>query len=175
MYLAPALKIAIPFAILDREDLSRVHDDEGPEAEEAEKACEDMRKLRGIKVQAFNDAQRMTAGLALCWAEQYLYGYIDALGKGSDKEEIRVAKKQMAQIRAVRLEHFGYTEREKSDMASVAIPIGGKVRHDALVKLLGNTVVACNSCPTKTNMRAVGDKCPNCSTGTFQSTAATKA
>ncbi len=38
MYLGPALKIAIPFAILDREDLARANDETGPAAQDAEKA-----------------------------------------------------------------------------------------------------------------------------------------
>ena len=132
MYLGPALKIAIPFAILDREDLARANDETGPAAQDAEKACDAIRKLNGVKVHTFSEAQRETARLVLCWAEQYLYGYIDALGKGSEKEEIRLSKKQMSQIRAVRLEHFGYTEREVCDIRSTEIPIGGKENHEAL-------------------------------------------
>lgn len=174
MYLGTALKIAIPFAILDREDLARANDYEGSAAEEAEKACADLRALVGVKPKAFTDAQKETARLALCWADQYLYGYLDALGKGSDADEIRVCTKQRLQIRKVRLQHFGYTENEEFAKQADEVEIGGDARHLALIKLLGDTVVVCPTCKTRTNMRSVGEKCNNCHTGTFQTYTATE-
>lgn len=173
MYLGTALKLAIPFAILDREDLSRVYDHEGSAAEEADKACEDLRALLGVKTQAFTAAQRQTARLALWWAEQYLYGYLDALDKSSYADEIRVSKKQMLQIRKVRLQHFGHTDIEVFAQRATPVPIGGDDHHLGLIKLLGNTVVVCPTCKTTTNMRSAGEKCNNCQTGTFQTYSAT--
>ena len=174
MYLGTALKIAIPFAILDREDFARVYDNEGSAAEEAEKSCADLRGLVGVKTQTFTAAQNESARLALCWAEQYLYGYLDALDKGSDVDEIRQSNKQMLQIRKVRLEHFGYTDQEKFSKQATEVEIGGDARHLALIKLLGSTVVECPKCKTRTNMRSVGEKCNNCHTGTFQTYTATE-
>lgn len=168
MYLGPALKIAIPFAILDREDMARVYGDTGPAAEEAKKACADLRSLAGIKATKFTASQKETARLALCWADQYLFGYIDALNAKVDKDEVRAMTKQMEHIRAVRLHHFGFTANEASARRAIAVPIGGDEHQEALVKLLGNTVLECTSCPTKTNMRKIGDPCPTCNIGTFQ-------
>lgn len=168
MYLGPALKIAIPFAILDREDMARVHGDEGPTADEANKACADLRIIAGLNAPAFTPSQRETARLALCWAEQYLYEYIDALNPEADGAEVRAMTKQMTQIRAVRLHHFGLTDIESSARRAIAVPVGGAEHHEALVKLLGSSVLKCTACPTKTNMRKVGDLCTACNIGTFQ-------
>ncbi|WP_155293141.1 hypothetical protein [Comamonas testosteroni] len=168
MYLGPALKIAIPFAILDREDMARVYGDTGPAAEEANKACADLRRLKGIKASKYTASQKETARLALCWAEQYLFGYIDALNAKVDKDEVRAMTKQMEHVRAVRLHHFGFTANEASSMRATAVPIGGDEHQEALLKLLGSSVLKCTACPTQTNMRKVGDTCTTCNIGTFQ-------
>lgn len=111
MYLATALKIAIPYAILDREDMARVYGYEGPEAAEADKACSDLKALQGIPPAKFTAEQRECARLALVWGEQYLVGYIDALGD-SDKAELELSRKQRRQIRKVRFHHYGKTQGE---------------------------------------------------------------
>lgn len=166
MYLGSALKIAIPFAHLDRLDLARSYGYEGPVAEEAERACAELKALEGVKVSAFTAAQRETARLALCWAEQYLYGYIDALTESD--AEAKSMKKLMAQLRKVRLEHFGYTENETAIARSVALPIGGAEADKNLCKLLRSVSVVCPSCKTSTNMYSPGDSCSSCNEGIFQ-------
>nr|WP_158387883.1 hypothetical protein [Comamonas testosteroni] len=166
MYLGSALKLAIPFAILDREDYARVYEFRGPQAREAEVACNDMRAIAGIKPSRLSAEQRETARLALCWAEQYLFGYLDALA-GSNKAEARMSTNQLNLIRKARLEHFGATENEVAIARCIAVPIGGVGDIDSLMKMLSNVVV-CPSCNTRTNGRSAGDACNTCTNGIFQ-------
>lgn len=166
MYLGSALKLAIPLAILDRVDFARVHGFAGADAAEAEKACDDMRAIAKLKVSQFSAAQRETARLALCWAEQYLYGYVDAQAQ-ADKTEADLSRKQMKQIRKVRLDHFGATENEARIARCVTVPIGGIEADEALLRMLRNVVV-CSRCNTRTNARVDGDVCNTCKVGTFQ-------
>ncbi|MEG2048405.1 MULTISPECIES: hypothetical protein [Comamonas] len=77
MYLGTALKLAIPFAILDREAMADAHTS-GPDADAAHKACVDMRAIRGVKPSTFTAEQRETARMSLLWGEQYLAGFMDA-------------------------------------------------------------------------------------------------
>lgn len=111
MHLRSALRIAIPFAIMDRRDLAQAYGNEGPEAEAARKACADLNAIVGLKPAKFAPGQRETARLALLWGEQYLDGYIDAIGI-SEKRELKASIRQRQQIRSVRFEHFGKTGLE---------------------------------------------------------------
>lgn len=95
----------------DRRDLAQAYGRMGPEAEAATQACSDLLALVGIKPAKFSDFQRETARLALLWAEQYLDGYIDAIGESS-RHELKVARRQRMQIREVRFKHFGSTALE---------------------------------------------------------------
>ena len=120
MHLATTLRFAIPFAMHDRRDLAQAYGRMGPEAEAATQACSELLALVGIKPAKFSDSQRETARLALLWAEQYLDGYIDALGESS-RQELKVARRQRMQIRKVRFEHFGSTALEV--MFQQAVPV----------------------------------------------------
>lgn len=166
MYLGTALKMAIPFAILDREDMARVHGYEGPAAKEASQACADLRALAGIKTANFSAAQKETARLALCWAEQYLYGYVDAQAHVNNSEA-KKSHKQMNQIRKVRVDHFGLTANEASSARCTAVPIGSDKAHAALLRMLRDVVV-CPSCDTRTNSRVEGEVCSTCKKGVFR-------
>lgn len=111
MYLGAALKLAVPWAVLDREDMARAYGYEGPEAAEAKKSCVDLKAMQGLKPGKFNAEQREIARLALLWAEQYLFGYMNAI-KDFDKTEFAVSRKHWRRIRQVRMEHFGKTKGE---------------------------------------------------------------
>lgn len=167
MYLGAALKRALPYAILDREDFVRTRTEDGAELEEARKACDDLKALAGVKVHKFTETQRETARLALCWAEQYLEGYIDALGS-SDKQELEVSSKELRQIRAVRLEHFGLTANEAEIKTCTLVEFDGGRRFGDLMEMLRPVMVVCGSCSTKTNGRSAGDSCSWCKVGVFQ-------
>ena len=113
--------------------MARVYGYEGPEAAEAEKACADLTALQGIPPAKFTAEQRESARLALVWGEQYLVGYIDALGE-SDKAELELSRKQRRQIRKVRFDHYGKTQgevlTESAELVDIreAIDIVGSMR-----------------------------------------------
>lgn len=136
-------------------------------AQEAEAAREALRCLTGIKASAFDVKQRETARLALCWGEQYLEGYLDAVGD-SCPFEASLAAKQKRQIRQVRLEHFGLTENEASISKCSSVAIGSNSDWCQLSMLLKPVCVVCNECKTYTNGYKVGDTCSQCKTGTFE-------
>lgn len=121
----------------------------------------------GQQATHFTVKQKETARLALCWAEQYLYGYLDALGSNG-KTERAVTTRQMNQIRKVRLEHFGQTSKEASIARCVTVPLGGAENFDSLLKFLHKVVVVCSNCKTMTNGRVAGDPCNTCKIGVFQ-------
>lgn len=108
MYLKPALKLAIPFAIEDRRAMEHAYGNQGPEADEARNARRDLQELQSHLASNLDAQQRETARLALVWAEQYLHGLMDAV-KHADKREYATARKQMRRLRSVRMEHFGKT------------------------------------------------------------------
>ncbi|MGB6104903.1 hypothetical protein [Diaphorobacter nitroreducens] len=111
MHLRSALRLAIPFAIRDRLDLAQAYGNEGAEAEEARKACAGLKGLVGLKPSKFEPSQLEIARLALLWGEQYLDGYIDAIGT-TDKQELKISIRQRHQIRSARFKHFGKTGLE---------------------------------------------------------------
>lgn len=170
MYLGTALNLAIPYALLDREDLIRVYDGEGPVASEAEKHCADLKVLASVKTSKFTPAQRETARLALCWAEQYFIGYADAQDE-SDKAEAKWSLKCREQIRKVRLKHFGFTETEVSKQRCITVPVGSVANNNALLNM--HKHVVCTNCNTSTNGYSAGDICKSCKTGIFQDINAT--
>ena len=122
MHLATALRFAIPFAMHDRRDLAQAYGQMGPDAEAATQACSDLLALVGIKPAKFSDSQRETARLALLWAEQYLDGYIDALGESS-RHELKIARRQRMQIRKARFDHFGATALEVMSQRAKAVDV----------------------------------------------------
>lgn len=163
MYLGTALKLAIPFAILDREAMADAHTS-GPDADAAHKACVDMRAIRGVKPSTFTAEQRETARMSLLWGEQYLAGFMDATGE-SDKAEFDLAKKQRQQIRRVRFEHFGNTVGEAAMKGCSDMPVGGR-HNDKFFSMLSHVV--CPVCKTRTNGASAGDLCRACKTGIFE-------
>lgn len=72
MYLAAALKHAIPHAIEDRTSLADAYNQKGPAAEDALAAAKRLIKLKGIKPSRFAKEQAELARWALVWAEQNL-------------------------------------------------------------------------------------------------------
>lgn len=122
--------------------MARAYGGTGPDAQAARKACRELRAIAGVKPARFKSNQRETARLALLWGEQYLDGYIDAIGE-SDPCELQLARRQRQQIRQVRFEHFGKT----------ALEVMGEraVRVDALEYLAGvaeskeNTLEICQT------------------------------
>lgn len=167
MYLKSALALAIPYAILDREDMERAFDYEGEDAKAASEAVIYLQGLRGLSPANFTSEQREQARMALLWGEQYLSGLIDALGE-SDKAELVLALKHRRQIRSVRIRDYGNTLGEREIANSIEVPIGSRKDMEALINML--SLVACPCCGTRTNMRAVGDVCNWCKQGVFAET-----
>jgi hypothetical protein len=122
MHLKTALRIAIPFAVEDREAMVAAYGGEGPEADESRALGKSFRDLIGLRPAAFTEEQKETARLALCYAEQHLDGYIAALN-GFDKKEVAMARKQRQQICRVRREHFGKTWIEDACKGAVAVDV----------------------------------------------------
>lgn len=163
MYLKSALNLAIPLAILDREDMEQACGYEGPEAQAAAQAVIDLRKLGRVSPANFTRAERELARMCLLWGEQYLEGYIES-HQGRDVAATNKAIKEKAQIRAVRLEHFGTTTGEQWCANATAVEVGGK-GSDALFEII--PLVVCTGCGARTNMRSVGDSCLMCKRGVF--------
>lgn len=122
MYLGAALRLAIPFAILDRQDMHKAYGGLGPHAALAKKSCSELRALRGLRPSTFSANQRETARMALLWGEQYLQGYMDAV-RGFDRAEFNQAQKQYRQIRAARLKHFGKTLGEVASEGATLVDV----------------------------------------------------
>lgn len=133
MYLGPALRLAIPLAIKDRIDMVQAFGGVGPDAQAARSACRDLRAVVGVSPARFTPSQRETARLALLWGEQYLEGYIDAIG-ASNPSELKLARKQRQQIRKVRLEHFGKTAMEAMSERAVKVDAMEYLRGAAATK-----------------------------------------
>lgn len=120
MYLKTALNLAIPLAIEDRIEMAAAYGGEGPEAEEAIAMCKSLSSLKGVRVASFTTEQRELARLALCYAEQYLDGYIDAT-KGAYPKETQQARRKRMRIREVRFHHFGPTYIESMSKDGVLV------------------------------------------------------
>ena len=165
MYLGTALKLAIPFAISDRQAMAEAYGYMGQEAEAAKKACADMLALLKVKPANFTTDQREAARMALLWGEQYLTGFMLAM-MGSDEAEFALASKQRKQIRIVRFEHFGQTAIEVAMKDCIEVPIGPGEANDLLLGRIQHVV--CPVCSTRTNGASAGDVCLTCKTGVFQ-------
>lgn len=164
MYLGTALKLAIPFALRDREEMAEAYGYVGPEADAAKQACVQIRALRGIRPSTFSLDQRETARMTLLWSEQYLRGFMEAV-VDSDLAEFNLAQKQRNQIHQVRVEHFGQTVLEASIKHCIAVPVGGDGDSEALWKVLPHVI--CSICGTRTNGATTGDTCRTCKKGVF--------
>lgn len=119
MYLATALKHAIPHAIEDRTSLADAYNHEGPAAEEALAAAKNLVKLKGIKPSRFTKKQAELARWALVWAEQRL----DDVADCEHGKELEAAIKLRAQLKAVRLAHYGQTNFEVFKANAVSLDI----------------------------------------------------
>lgn len=128
MYLGAAIKLAIPFAILDRQEMQKAYGGLGAQAQEAQQACRDLRALQGLRPSRYTPSQRETARMALLWGEQYLYGFMHAV-KGFDRAEFARSLKQYRQIRAVRMQFFGKTHGEVLSENAVLVDVTDLARH----------------------------------------------
>lgn len=117
MYLATALKHAIPYAIEDRTSLADAYNHKGPAAEEALAAAKRLIKLKGIKPSRFTKEQAELARWALVWAEQHLDNVADC----EHGPERNAAIKLHAQLKEVRLAHYGRTNFEVFKANAVAV------------------------------------------------------
>lgn len=117
MYLATALKHAIPYAIEDRTSLADAYNQKGPAAEDALAAAKGLVKLKGIKPSRFTKEQAELARCALVWAEQNLSEVADC----EHGPERNVAIKLRAQLKAVRLAHYGQTNFEVFKANAIAV------------------------------------------------------
>lgn len=117
MYLATALKRAIPYAIEDRTSLADAYSHEGPAAEAALAAAKGLVKLKGVKPSRFTKEQADLARWALVWAEQHL-GEVADCENGNERE---AAIKLRAQIKEVRLTHYGQTNFEVFKANAIAV------------------------------------------------------